>query len=403
MYFMTKYSMDGCRIMGPMKKFDCALVITHVAHRKIAPFDPVEGPYSSLAQALTMFIKSVKVFGLPLEGYDNEIVYGTWGKTKRKQIPRFLGRWPVLKFVIDIFLDSLALIRWAIRNRDKNRLVIGVDPLSCLPLWIFKKIFGYTLVFHCVDFNKHRFDNWAMQCIYELADEWASKFSDQTWVICEALKEYKKRNYHIESFYVPNSVVFDSSVYKKGLLERTGNKMVWTGSLLTARQFDVLFGVLSLIQKKIRPDMGFVIAPTKDHDKFETYVKKYRLKRVELLKLNSRAVFQQVAAKCDVGIALYDELFGSTEFIEPMKVWDFLLCGLPFVVSSEPSLSQMIKESGVAYLMKPKNKIPDERSLKLFLSKQNLVLKSTSCLKIAKHYDIKKQIKERLTMLLLLK
>ncbi len=375
-----------------MKKFDCILVVTHIAYRKTLPPDPIEGPYSSLCQALSSITGNVSIFGVPLVGYENALVYGLWGNTQKIQIPRFFGNWSLLKFPMDIFLSTTALVWWSIINWNKNKLVIGIDPLSCLPLWLFKKVFGYTLVFHCVDFNKNRFNSKLLQYLYEMADEWASRFSDETWVICEALKDYKKKWYGVSSYYIPNSVVFDPKIYKEGKIKRVGDKIVWTGSLLTNRQYDILFGVLSYIQTEVRSDIKFVIAPTKDYEKFESYAKKYKLKNMKLLKLNSRLEFQKVAARCDVGIALYDEQFGSTEFIEPMKIWDFLLCGLPFIVSSEPSISKPIVDSGVAYFMKPKNQIPDIRSLKLFLSKRNLLSKARACLVIAKNFDIERQV-----------
>ena len=375
-----------------MKKFDCILVVTHIAYRKTLPPDPIEGPYSSLCQALSSITGNVSIFGVPLVGYENALVYGLWGNTQKIQIPRFFGNWSLLKFPMDIFLSTTALVWWSIINWNKNKLVIGIGPLSCLPLWLFKKVFGYTLVFHCVDFNKNRFNSKLLQYLYEMADEWASRFSDETWVICEALKDYKKKWYGVSSYYIPNSVVFDPKIYKEGKIKRVGDKIVWTGSLLTNRQYDILFGVLSYIQTEVRSDIKFVIAPTKDYEKFESYAKKYKLKNMKLLKLNSRLEFQKVAARCDVGIALYDEQFGSTEFIEPMKIWDFLLCGLPFIVSSEPSISKPIVDSGVAYFMKPKNQIPDIRSLKLFLSKRNLLSKARACLVIAKNFDIERQV-----------
>ncbi len=384
-----------------MKKFENVLVVSHIAYRKTEPLAPIEGPYSSLSSALIKNIKNVDILGLPLEGYKNEIIYGKWKKPQKKTLPSFLGNSLPVKFVIDILITTQFILQWSLKNKHKKKLVIGVDPLSCLPLLLFRPLLGYTLVFHCVDFNKNRFENKYLQLLYETADKWSSKYSDQTWVICEALRDYKRKTYGIESFYVPNSVVFNPTIYSSGHRERKGDKMIWTGSLLTDRQFDILFGFLSTIQKEIRKDIKYVIVPTKDHEKFELYSKKYMLRNTDILRLNGRLEFQKVAAKCDVGIALYDEKFGSTEFIEPMKIWDFLLCGLPFIVSKEPSLSKPILNSGVVYRLAPKNNLTDFDSLRLFLSEDNLASQSRTCLNIAKQFDIDKQVNERLKMLLL--
>lgn len=382
-----------------MSMYENSLVVTHIVYRKEPQIVPIEGPYSFLGRSLKKIIKNVEVFGVPLTGFENEVSVGKYDSPKKIYVPKTLGKWLPAKFITDFFLIFFTTITWSLKNWGKKKLIIGIDPLSCLPLLMLKRIFGYTLIFYCVDFNKNRFNNKLLQKLYELADSWSTKYSDQTWVICDALKEYKKKIYGINTQYLPNSVVFDPKLFEEGKIFRTGDKMVWTGSLMTDRQFDILFGVFSLIQTKIN-NLKFVLAPTRDYDRFEKYIKKYKIKNAKVLRLNSRHDFQKIASRCDVGIALYDERFGSTKFIEPMKIWDFLLCGLPFVVSCEPSITKDVVESGVAYLMNPKNRVLNIDNLKLFLSQKNLAQYSQRCLEIAKKYDFDRQVKIRINKLL---
>ncbi len=382
-----------------MNKPDCVLVLTHLAYKKFPPFEPIEGPYSSVCGALSALVEDVSVLGIPLDGYENKLLCGNWNNKKNIKIPSFLGRFLLLKIIIDMALFSAFAIWWSLLNFNKKKVVLAIDPLSCLPLVVLKNVFHFKLIFHCVDFSLKRFNNIFMQRSYELADKLSSVYSDQVWVICESLKKYKKDSYGVNAYYVPNSVSYNPEIYNRGVNKRTGNKMVWTGTLLTEKQYKIFFQMLSTIQSEIRTDISFVIAPTKDHDKFEKFAKLYSLKRTKILRLNSRSEFQDMAATCDVGIAIYDEGFGSTEFIEPMKIWDFLLCGLPFVVSSEPSISKIIKQKKVVYLLSPKNSISNSKSLKVFLSPDQLSNKSKNCLKIAERFDIKQQVRMRLRML----
>jgi len=382
-----------------MAKFDQVLIVTHIVYRKIPPYDALEGPYSSVCHALTLILKDVETCQIPLSGFNDPIIYGPWKKSRKFQLPPVLGKLAVLKYVIDVFITTFFVIRFNLTNRNKKRLVIGVDPLSCLPLVFFKKLLGYKLVFHSVDFNKNRFKNKLLQKLYEKADEVSTKFSNQTWVVCESLQKYKKKKFNIDSFYMPNSPIFNDIFYKNGKKLKTGNKMAWTGSFLTERSFDILFTLLSEIQGKIRKDMEFYLAPTRDHEKFKEYCKKYKLNKCEVLNLHSRLEWQKYSATCDVGIAVYDEEFGSTEFIEPTKIWDFMLCGMPFIISSEPSISTSIKKAAVAFILEPHNKIPNDKSLHDFLRPENLKTKQEQCLKLAKKYDIKEQIKNKISLL----
>ena len=171
--------------------------------------------------------------------------------------------------------------------------------------------------------------------------------------------------------------------------------MAWTGSCLTERQFYLLFDVLKEVQK-IRPDIEFYFAPTGNHEKFNEQSKKYKLNKYKVLDLHSRREWQEFAATCDVGIAIYDEKSGSTEFIEPLKIWDFMMCGLPFIISCEPSIATPVEKSGVAYFLKPGNKIPKDNSLNEFLTKENITKLQGKCIQLSREFDIQKQMEKAL-------
>lgn len=379
-----------------MPDFDKALVVTHIVYREISPYDALEGPYSSVCHALTLILKEVETCQIPLSGFNGSLIYGQWKKGRKLKVPSFLGKLAVLKYLIDIFITVFFVIRFNLTNRNKKRLVIGIDPLSCFPLGFLKKILNYQLVFYSVDFNKNRFGNKILQRLYEKADEISARLSDQTWVVCQSLKDYKKNNYQVESFYIPNSPIYNGALYEQGKSLKTGNKMAWTGSFLTERQGRILFATLKEVQDKARPDLEFYFAPIGSRRKIKEYCQKYKLKKCKVLDLRSRLEWQKFVSKCDVGIALYDDKFGSTEFIEPLKIWDFMMCGLPFIISSEPSIATPIQKAGVAYFLNPGNKIPQDNSLKEFLKPKNIQKLQTKCLEIAKEYDISKQIEKAL-------
>lgn len=382
-----------------MEKFDSFLVATHIVYRNAPPFEPLEGPYSSVAKALLENGGNVYSCQLPIKGFEKPLVYGPWRNGKLLKLPALAGKVAPIKYLLDALVFSVAVLVFTFKNIKSRRLVVGVDPLSCLPLTALRKILDYKLIFYSVDFNRTRFKSGLMQFLYEKADELSSKHSDQTWVVCQSLKDYKKDNYGVESIYMPNSAVFDAGVFEEGKKYKKGNKMAWTGSFLTERQYDILFSLLAQIQT-LRPDMEFYFAPMSNHIKFRECCSKYGLNKSEVVELHSRRQWQEFAAKCDSGIAIYDSQFGSTEFIEPLKIWDFMACGMPFIISCEPSISQPIKDSGVVYFLGPDNKITDAKSLGDFLQKENLEALQSKCVNLAREYSIDRQIKTALAKLI---
>ncbi len=381
-----------------MKKFESALVITHAAYRNILPYDPIEGPANSVCKVLQSSFPSIGFLQIPLVGFNQPLIRGHFDHQQATKIPTFLGRIAPIKYLIDIVLVSYCIVHYVFVNRGKKKLIIGVDPLSCLPLVFFKKIFGYTLVFYSVDFNRKRFASTVLQSIYEWANKTSSKGSDQVWVVSEALRAYQDRVYQVPAIHISNSPIFDDTFFRESVGKRSGNKLGWSGSFMTERQFDIFFTVLKGLQA-LCPDLSLYLVPISDHEKFEAYARKYGLEQCTILKMYSRAEWQKFVASCDVGVAIYDDQFDQTKFCEPLKMWDYLMCGVPFVISQEPSIPPAIRDSGVAYLLDPKNQLPSDGSLQEFLRPENMKKLQSTCLALAEQFSIKKKIETALDAL----
>lgn len=374
-----------------MKKFEKALVITHFMSRKSAPYDPIEGPANSVCNVLSEHFQSIGFLQLPLFGFDRPIFRGHFHNPKETKIPAFLGRIAPIKYLIDSLLISYCIIHYCFVNKGKKKLIVAVDPLSCLPLVFFKIFFEYTLVFYSVDFNQKRFSSGILQKIYEWANKVSSQKSDQTWVVSESLQKYQKEVYGVEALHISNAPVFDGKLFQENRHLKTGNKLAWSGSFMTERQFDIFFTALKSFQSA-RKDLEIFLVPIADHEQFEIYGKKYELENFQVLRMYSRAEWQSFVVTCDIGIAIYDDQFGQTHFAEPLKIWDYLMTGVPFIISKEPSMPLPVRESGVAFVLDAHNKIPEGPSLASFLEAENLKRLQPICVNLAEQFSIKKTV-----------
>lgn len=374
-----------------MHKFQKILVVTHVVFKQTnGRMQGLTGPYTAVCQALTKIYNKIETCQIPLNGYEGPLLVGTWQKEYAKKIPEWMGRIVIVKYMYDFVLSAVSTIKFAFKYRTESKLVVAIDPLTCLPLLVLKHIFRFTLVFYCVDFNRTRFSSSLMQKLYELADELSSKKSDQTWVVSESLRQFKRRMYHIESIYIPNATTANPILSSGRGKHKKGNTLVWGGSCITQRQFDLLFAALKSIQTNVRKDLRIIIAPTTDHAKYEKKAKSLKL-QAKVLKLSHADWHKQIVA-ADVGIAVYDNKFGSTEFIEPMKIWEFMMAGLPFIISCEPSLYPKVKNSHVAFPLLPESQVPVDGTLRQFLSPTNLSSLQTKAQLLAEEFEMKKRI-----------
>lgn len=368
------------------------LILVHLAFKKGNV--PAEGPYSSVIRSLPKNSASVEIIGLPLTGYNNPIIYGEYSNYKKLMLPKLLGKIPAAKYLLDIFISFVLLIKSLFDAPDVDTVVIAADPLAAIPALMLKPFSTYKLVFYSVDFSEHRFESNLLQKAYELADALASKFSDQVWAVCYSLIDYKKKHYNVDAIYIPNSFPYISKYYdERGV--RSKKKVVWTGSVSTPKQLQDVVKVSKSLQTH-RPDLEFWFIPTYDSEELAKAIKKHKLINAQVFDVAGQEESRNLVKKCDLGLAIYDKDFGSTKYIEPIKIWEYMMCGLPFIISCEASLNPDLLQNGVALQLLANNQVPASKELKSFISVSNLRAKSSLAMAMAIKYDSSVLIKDAL-------
>ncbi|PIS23249.1 hypothetical protein COT49_01145 [candidate division WWE3 bacterium CG08_land_8_20_14_0_20_40_13] len=374
------------------------IVLTHILFRQIEEKEkPVAGPYSSVIGALEQLTDKTILLGIPLSGYKNPVLIGAPKNPKEICIPPIIGKYFPIKYLADFFISLFLLIKLLISSKG-SVVVISIDPLSTLPALILKPFFGFKLIFYCVDFNKNRFGSRLMQSGYEIADKFASIYANQVWVVCESLRKYKKEYFGVGSRYTPNSFPFDDALYRNNKTKRTGNKVVWTGSTITEKQADDIIKVATGLQK-IKPNLEFWFVPINRHEYFKHKIGELKIKNSKIFDVAGQKESRELVSQCDVGLAIYDKDFGSTRFIEPIKVWEYALCGIPYIISREPSVNSDAVKGGVAFLLEENNSLPNSKKISNFLERDNLKKLQNASIELAKRFDIVSVIKESFTKL----
>lgn len=354
------------------------LIVTHIYHRKDKP---VEGPFSSVTRALTSLNHSVEYIGIPLVGYEAPIEYCS----KKIKVPSFLGKNLAVKYITDFIITKILTLIYLLKNYDKEVVLIGIDPLSTLPLILFKYIFDLKLVFYSVDYSRTRFGKGLLQSIYETTNMICAKCANQVWVVSEYLQKFSDDSYGTKAIYIPNSFSFDESYFLKNKPVRAGNKIVWTGSVSTDKQMHDIFRLSQKLQQ-LRPELEFWYIPSFQVKEFTQALPSYNLNKAQIFDVAGQKESRELVSQCDLGLAIYDKNFGSTEFIEPIKVWEYMLCGLPFMLSKEASINKDVKNDGVVYILDDDNKINDDQLALKYISKENLLKLPEKCLDLAKKY-----------------
>jgi len=360
------------------------LIITHIVFRNNLP---IAGPYSTVIKSFQNKVKHLEILEIPLYNFEEPIIHGDPLNLNKLKIDKLFSVVPQIKYIIDIIITTIFLFKFILR-KSKYKTVISIDPLSAIIPSILCKLFRIKSIFYCVDFNENRFGNKILQKLYERADKISSIHSDQTWSVCVSMKKYKLENYGSNSLYIPNSFSYVGD-YAERMAKRSGNRVVWTGSILTDKQIVDLYDICLHIQK-LRPETEFWFIPSNRLIDFEIAARKSTLKKIQIFNVYGQEKSRDLVSQCDLGLAVYDKNFGSTKYIEPIKIWEYMLCGIPFIISKEPSVNPKIIKSGVAFILDEDNKVKDTKRLKKFIDKSNLSKLYKISLSIAKEYDAEK-------------
>lgn len=371
------------------------LVTAHIAYHPISG-QPAAGPFSSITTALIKLGYRVNTVLIPLCGWEKPAQIEFYGDSKKQvRVAKFLGKNIAIKYLTDIVVETILIIQLIARRGVT--ITIGCDALATLPLLLIKKIIPLKVIFYCVDFNQQRFNNKLLQWVYQKSDFLCSKYSDQVWVVGYSLLKDKKERYGIIAHYIPNSFPFDKKVQEETIQERNGNRVVWTGSLSTDRQLNALIQTIKGLLF-LRPELEINLIPANYISTIEQAIVSNELSdKVFIHQVPSQHESQQIVKTMDLGLAIYDEKFGSTAYIEPIKIWEYLLCGIPFIISKEPVICPEIMERGVAFKLDAANSIPKDDSLRTFISKEHITQLPPTCIALAKKYSLEGLVSKQLS------
>lgn len=304
-----------------------------------------------------------------------------------------------IKFIFEVIIDLIIVVNLIKERKKKVDVFIGINPLNAF-YGIFLRKLGFvkTIIFYTADYAIYRFENRLVNKIYHWFDRFAIKNSDYVWNVSTKITNLRlkqgvnfKRNY-----YVPNTPEFHK-VKRLGYSEINKHEIVIVSTISASIALKLIFNALKELSNKY-PDISLkVIGIENWHDDFEEDLRKINIldKVIFLPSMNHDKLLNELSVSA-VGLALYTNITNWTFFCDSMKARDYLACGLPVIITREPSTSKEIEdnEAGFVIDLNEENLI---NSLDKLFSNKSLYLKMRkNAINLAEKYDIKKILDDRL-------
>lgn len=252
--------------------------------------------------------------------------------------------------------DTITIIWFLLRYRQRYELFIGIESLSAIIGGILKKlgIFKKT-VYYISDWSPKKYKNIFLNWLYIKMDWWACKWSDFIWNYTYTISEARRNilKYRMDKIghelcvpfgFIPNGVIIQD--YKD--VDR--RRLVYCGGIGHDYGVDLIIEALPLIRRKF-PDIKIDILGTGP----DMGILK---NRAEVLGVNDCIVWHGYVSdrkeilsyylKASIALAPYSPVKDSVKrYGDVIKIREAIGCGLPIITTTVPPSHKEVLEKGL--------------------------------------------------------
>lgn len=254
------------------------------------------------------------------------------------------------------FRDLFLTLFWTIKSGEKYDLFVGSDNLNALAGLILKWLgFVKKVVYYTIDYYPTRFENKFLNNLYYKLDKFCVKYSDEIWNVSEKMIEARAKKYGNKFVYndkqktVPIGVWFDR-VKRKNILEINKQQVVFVGHLKADMGVDLVVRSISRIIEKI-PNFEFLlIGGGEEFENLKKLVSELKVESHVTMTnwVKDRLQLEDLMLKSAIGLAPFNVNIVDEKFYnaDPAKIKDYMLMGMPVILTPVPASTQQLKEAG---------------------------------------------------------
>jgi len=316
----------------------------------------IEGPIEYYIKYLKKNNYHISTIDHPLNDYQDR--FTIFDNQKKLIMTKRSNRLGTLNLLVDFFLS----IKYVLNNRFD--IFIGANNFDTFIGIFLKKIFLKKIakiIYFASDYSEDRFKNILLNKIYYFVESICCKYSDL--VISNTKRAEKKRIVFglkkEKSLIVPNGVLLNKNKFDKKVINKAN--FIYVGSITNEHGlFNLIKNIYPLINKLVLIGYG---------DEWEAVVnicKNKHIKSELYYKKSHEFCINYLQNFNGFGLAPYNLNSKWTYYCSPLKVAEYISCGIPVIMSSVPEIAGYVKKSGFGIIFSKLNFDKISSDLKFF-------------------------------------
>lgn len=252
--------------------------------------------------------------------------------------------------------DIIVTFYFLLRSKIKFDIFIGCDCLNAFTGIVFRWLgLVRNVIFYECDYTPERFKNRLLNAVYHWLNGFAARHADVVWNNPPNLEEIrvKQGSTREKNLRVPHGVDLDGITHLP--LEKVRREvLVYAGHVTKPHGLQLLVEALpKIIDRNPKIEVWIIGSGPYETTLKKMIVEKGLVKYFRFFGYTDHNLTLQLLPTCGIGLAPYvDEKGGTFRYCDPLKVKDYLACGLPVIVTTVPACAYEIKERKLGIAIK---------------------------------------------------
>jgi len=244
------------------------------------------------------------------------------------------------------FLYTFYFLLFHIRNIDVYVGMSGFDMLPAVLLQKLSKAKIKKLIFYPIDYTDERFPNRFLNGLYEIIDRLSVRASDIIVYTNQRVKAIRQKQgaSSEQLLFIPNGLFLGDLPHRRKLRNTPYNTLYYVGYLDECHGVEDIVKAFGSIAKTIPQVKLEIIGTGPQKILLQKYIEKNNLhKQIKLLgKLSNKQVLH-ILSRGGIGLAPYTLYSRWVYYCDPIKVKEYLACGLPVIISNVVEVAENVK------------------------------------------------------------